>query len=293
MALSPLDMSTKNCIVTGGTSGIGRITASRLAQWGATVLLIGRDIKRGLEAEEHIRRESRNQNVRFFSTDLSVQSQIHHFVETFHQEYDRLDVLVNNAGVTLLTRRLSLDGIEMTFAINHLGHFLLTNLLLDTLKASAPSRVINVSSASHRGAKIDFDHLRGGSGYQGLRAYGQSKLANVLFTYELARRMEGTGVTVNAVHPGFVRTHLGRDNGWLIHKIIRLIMRWKGISPEEGAKTLIYLATSPEVEKITGKYFYRMKPMQTSLQSYDLEMALRLWKISEELTGLGTFSSSA
>jgi NAD(P)-dependent dehydrogenase (short-subunit alcohol dehydrogenase family) len=290
MNVSPVDMSAKVCIVTGGTSGIGWVTAYRLAQWGATVLLIGRNLERGLVAEERIRRESSNRSVKFFQTDLSVQDQIHQFVEVFLREYDRLNVLVNNAGTTLLTRRLSADGVEMTFAVNHLGHFLLTNLLLDTLIASAPSRVINVSSGSHLRARIDFDHLQGEWGYQGLRAYGQSKLANVLFTYELARRMEGKGVTVNAVHPGFVLTNLARENGWLIHRITRLIMRLKGISPEEGAETLIYLATSLEVEKVTGKYFYQMKPVETSPQSYDIQASLRLWEISEELTGLGSSS---
>jgi NAD(P)-dependent dehydrogenase (short-subunit alcohol dehydrogenase family) len=290
MALSPVDMSNKVCIVTGGTSGIGWVTTFQLAQWGATVLLIGRDLQRGLGAEERIRSEAGNRSVKFFQTDLAAQDQIHQFVSAFHQGYDRLDVLVNNAGITLLTRRLSEAGVEMTFAVNHLGHFLLTNLLLNTLKESAPSRVINVSSGSHRGAQIDFDNLRGESGYRGLQAYGQSKLANVLFTYELARRMEGTGVTVNAVHPGFVLTNLGRDNGWLIHKIIRLAMRLRGISSEEGAETLIYLATSPELERVTGKYFHKIKPVETSPQSYNSDTALRLWEISEELTGLGPSS---
>ena len=287
MALSAVDMNKKICIVTGGTSGIGWVTACRLAQWGATVLLIGRDLQRGWAAEERIQHEFGNQNVKFFQMDLSVQDQIRQFVAAFHQGYDRLDLLVNNAGITLLTRRLSVDGVEMTFAVNHLGHFLLTNLLLDTLKESAPSRVINVSSGSHRGAQIDFNNLRGETGYKGLQAYGQSKFANVLFTYALARRMENTGVTVNAVHPGFVLTNLGRDNGWLIHNIIRLVMRFGGIAAEEGAETLIYLASSPEVEKVTGKYFHKMKPVETSPQSYDHDTALRLWEISEELTGLG------
>jgi NAD(P)-dependent dehydrogenase (short-subunit alcohol dehydrogenase family) len=292
MPLSTSDMRAKVCIVTGGTSGIGWVTAYRLAQWGATLLLIGRDLRRGLAAEEQIQHESGNQHVKFFQVNLSVQDQIRKFAEAFRQGYDRLDVLVNNAGTTLLTRRLSVDGVEMTFAVNHLGHFLLTNLLLDMLKASTPSRVVNVSSRSHRRARMDFNNLQGESGYRGLQAYGQSKLANVLFTYELARRMEGTGVTVNALHPGFVLTNMGRDNGWLIHKIVRLAMRLKGISPEEGAKTLIYLATSPEVEDVTGKYFYKMKPVETSPQSYDRETALRLWKISEGLTGLGSFPSN-
>ncbi len=290
MDLSPVDMNTKVCIVTGGTSGIGWVTAFQLAQWGATTLLIGRDLRRGFMAEERIRKKSGNRNVKFFQVDLSVQDQIHRFVEVFHQGYRRLDVLVNNAGITLLTRRMSADGFEMTFAVNHLGHFLLTNLLLDKLITSAPSRVINVSSGSHQRARLDFDHLEGAAGHHGLRAYGQSKLANVLFTYELARRLEGKGVSVNAVHPGFVLTNLARDNGWLIHRITRLIMRLKGISPEDGAKTLIYLATSPEVQNVTGKYFYKLAPVETSPQSYDLEAARQLWEVSEEMTRLRSSS---
>jgi len=290
MDITAIDMTGKVCIVTGATSGIGWVTAYRLSQRGATVILLGRDVNRGLAAVDRIRSECMNGNSEFIHVDLAAQQEIWRFVEEFKERYDRLDILVNNAGTTLLTRRMSVDGYEMTFAVNHLSHFLLTSLLIDVLKTSAPSRVINVSSGSHRRARINFDDLHSESGYRIMRAYGQSKLANVLFTYELARRLEGTGVTVNALHPGFVLTHLGRDNGWLIHRIIRLAMRVKGISPEEGAQTIIYLAASPEVEKVTGKYFHKMKPVETSPQSYDLDTALRLWEISEKLTGLGPSS---
>ena len=288
MVLSPVDMKGKVCIITGATSGIGWVTAYRLSQWGATVILLGRDVKRGLAAVDQIRKECGNGNSEFIRTDLAAQQNIRQFVEEFMERYDRLDVLVNNAGTTLLTRKMSVDGYEMTFAVNHLSHFLLTNLLIDVLKASAPCRVVNVSSGSHRRATMNFDDLHGRSGYRIMRAYGQSKLANILFTYELAGRLEGTGIAVNALHPGFVVTNLGQDNGWLVHKIIRLAMRLKGISPEEGAQTILYLATSPEVEGVTGKYFYQMRPVKSSQNSYDPETSLRLWEISEKLTGLTT-----
>jgi NAD(P)-dependent dehydrogenase (short-subunit alcohol dehydrogenase family) len=286
MVLSPVDMKGKVCVVTGATSGIGWVTAYRLSQWGAAVVLMGRDVKRGLAAVDRIQKECGNGNSEFIRVDLAAQQEIRQFVEEFKKRYDRLDILVNNAGTTLLTRRMSVDGYEMTFVVNHLSHFLLTNLLIDVLKTSAPSRVINVSSGSHRRASINFDDLHSQSGYRIMRAYGQSKLANILFTYELARQLEGTGVTANALHPGFVLTNLGRDNGWLIHRIIRLAMRMKGISPEEGAQTILYLAASPEVEGVTGKYFYKMKPVKSSPKSYDPEASRRLWEISEKLTGL-------
>jgi len=226
------------------------------------------------------------ETVEFIKTDLSVLQEVRELVDEFKTRYHRLDVLVNNAGTTLLSRRLSADGYEMTLAVNHLSHFLLTNLLLDTLKASAPCRVINVSSGSHRRGEIKFNDLQSEKKYRIMHAYGQSKLANVLFTYELARRLERTGVTANAVHPGFVSTNMGRDNGWFVHKLIRLVMLFTGISPEEGARTMVYLATSPEVKGVTGKYFYEMKPVKSSPRSYDPETARRLWQISEKLVGL-------
>jgi NAD(P)-dependent dehydrogenase (short-subunit alcohol dehydrogenase family) len=285
MDLAPIDMTGKVCLITGGTSGIGWVTASRLAQFGASVIVVGKNRSRGQLAVSRIREEQGGHTVEFIQTDLSSLQEVRDLVEDFHKRYDRLDVLVNNAGTTLLIRRLSPDGYEMTLAVNHLSHFLLTNLLLDTLKSSAPSRVIHVSSGSHRGAEIRFNDLQSEKKYWIITAYGQSKLANVLFAYELARRVEGTGVTSNAVHPGFVSTNMGRDNGWFIHKLIRLAMRFSGISPEEGAQTILYLATSPEVECVTGKYFYERKPVKSSANSYDLDTARRLWQVSEQLVG--------
>jgi NAD(P)-dependent dehydrogenase (short-subunit alcohol dehydrogenase family) len=217
--------------------------------------------------------------------DLSAQQGVRQLAETFKGRHQRLDVLVNNAGAFFMSRRENVDGIEMTLALNHLGYFLLTNLLLDTLKASAPARIVNVSSAAHERAQIDFDALQGDGKYRGMQSYGQSKLANVLFTYELARRLEGTGVTVNALHPGLVATNFGANNGWFVSLIKRLVTVFS-ISAEEGAQTSIYLATSPEVEGVTGKYFVNQQPVPSSPASYDEATASRLWQVSAEMTAL-------
>jgi NAD(P)-dependent dehydrogenase (short-subunit alcohol dehydrogenase family) len=210
---------------------------------------------------------------------------VRQLAEEFQRRFARLDVLVNNAGALFRRRCLSADGIEMTFALNHLTYFLLTNLLLDTLKASAPARVVNVSSDAHRGAQMRFADPQGEHRYSSWRAYSQSKLANLLFTYELARRLEGTGVTANAVHPGFVATGFGGNHRGLVGLVIR-VAKLAALSPQQGAETLIYLATSPEVEGITGKYFVRKHAVQSSSASYDQAAARRLWQLSAELTGL-------
>jgi NAD(P)-dependent dehydrogenase (short-subunit alcohol dehydrogenase family) len=205
--------------------------------------------------------------------------------EAFLARHKRLDVLVNNAGLLMDRRELSADGFEMTFAINHLAPFLLTNLLLDALRASAPSRVVTVASGAHTGAELNFDDLQATRRYIGFQVYGASKLANILFTYELARRLEGSGVTANCLHPGFVGTNIGQNNGGavaLFMKVARPFIR----TPEQGAQTSIYLASSPEVEGVTGKYFVNQKPRASSAQSYNREVQARLWTISEELTGL-------
>jgi len=192
-------------------------------------------------------------------------------------------VLVNNAGGLFIKRILTSDGYEMTFALNHLGYFLLTNLLLDVLKASAPSRVINVASAAHYRENLDFENLQGEKGYKGLQAYGQSKLANVLFTYELARRLEGSGVTANALHPGFVASGFARNNGSFYNLGAWVAGRLFGRKPEQGAQTVLYLATSPEVEGVTGKYFTDGKPIESSPISHDQAIAEKLWQVSLEL----------
>jgi NAD(P)-dependent dehydrogenase (short-subunit alcohol dehydrogenase family) len=210
---------------------------------------------------------------------------VRRLADDFKSHFSRLDVLVNNAGAVFLTRHESADEIEMTFGLNHLNYFLLTNLLLDMLIASAPARVVNVSSGAHNGARLNFDDLENKRGYNGMRAYGQSKLANLLFTYELARRLEGKGVTANALHPGFVASNFAKNNLGILKPLMSLI-QLGAISPEEGAQTSIYLASSPEVAGVTGKYFVKKKAVTSSTASYDEETARRLWDISARLTGL-------
>jgi NAD(P)-dependent dehydrogenase (short-subunit alcohol dehydrogenase family) len=278
-------MSGKTCIVTGATSGIGFATAKTLAQQGATVVAVGRNPEKGIEIVTRIRRETDNTSTEFMPADLSVQAQVRRLAQQFQSGHPRLDVLVNNVGGFFTRRQLTADGIERTFALNHLSVFLLTNLLLDTLKASAPARIVNVSSDMHKSARIDFDDLQGEHKYSGARAYAQSKLAIVLFTYELARRLEGTGVTVNALHPGFVATNLYQNSGRLI-KLFTPLVKLMAKSPEEGAETSIYLATSSEVEGVTGKYFNEKQAVRSAPASYDEATAQRLWKVSAEMTGL-------
>ena len=274
----------KVCIVTGATSGIGKETARVLAHQGGTVILVGRNPDKTAATVEEFRREADTPNIEYLLADLSSQDEIRRLAEEFISRHNRLDVLINNAGGYFLRRQESVDGLEMNFALNHLGYFLLTDLLLDVIIASAPARIINVSSGSHLRATIDFDDLRSHKGFSGMNAYGQSKLANVLFTYELARRLEGTGVTVNALHPGFVATNMGSNNGWIV-RAFRPLMNIRALSVEEGAETVIYLATSPEVEGITSKYFFRCKPVPSSAYSYDETVAKQLWAVSEEMSG--------
>jgi NAD(P)-dependent dehydrogenase (short-subunit alcohol dehydrogenase family) len=272
-------LTGKICIVTGGTAGIGEVTARELAHHGATVVIIARSAERGAATVERIQAATGNPQVAFLQADLSAREQTFQVAEQFKQRYDRLDVLVNNAGAAYSQRQESPDGIEMTFALNHLSYYRLTNQLLDILKASAPARVVNVSSRAHQGVRMNFDDLEGKQGYQGWAAYGQSKLANLLFTYELARRLAGTGVSANALHPGFVASNFNRNNNDLFAKGFRLLQLF-AITPEEGAQTSIYLASSPEVEGVSGKYFDRCKPIRSSAASYNVADAQRLWNLS-------------
>jgi NAD(P)-dependent dehydrogenase (short-subunit alcohol dehydrogenase family) len=285
MATKTLDMQGKICLITGATSGIGWVAARDLAKMGAEVVLTGRNVKRGSRAIDRIRKEDSTSKVEFIPMDLSSLEDVREFSADFMARFSRLDVLMNNAGTVLLQRRVNDDGVEMTFAVNHLGHFLLTNLLLRSLKASESARVIVVSSGSHRDAQINFDDLQNENGYNGMKVYGQSKLANLFFTYELSRRLKDEKITVNAMHPGFVSTNLGRDNGWLLHKLIRLVMLTGG-SAEDGADTCVYLANSLDVEGITGEYFKGRKVIPSSQASYDQKAAKQLWDISMKLTGL-------
>lgn len=277
-------MKGKICLVTGANAGIGKVTALELAKMGATVVMVCRDRQKGEAALAEIQQTSQNPNVTLMLADLSSQADIRRLAAAYKTNYSQLHVLVNNAGGVFTQRQVSADGFELTFALNHLGYFLLTNLLLDVLKASAPSRVVVVSSDAHRGGRINFDDLQASRSYQGFGTYSQSKLANVLFAYELAQRLTGTGVTVNALHPGFVASNFGKNNGRFFKLIFDYIVPFLAISPEKGAETSVYLASSPEVEGITGKYFVRKRAVSSSSASYDATTARRLWEISQQLT---------
>jgi NAD(P)-dependent dehydrogenase (short-subunit alcohol dehydrogenase family) len=276
-------MQGRVCMVTGATSGIGLITARVLARQGATLAAVGRNAERTAATVEQLIQETGNPAIEGLVADLSAQAQVRRLAHEFQQRYGRLDVLVNNAGAIFAARQLSPDGIEMTFALNHLGYFLLTHLLLDSLRGSVPARIVNVSSEAHRRGRVDFGDLQGQRRYGGWRAYAQSKLANLLFTYELARRLEGSGVTVNALHPGFVATRFGNNNRGLAGLALRLA-KLAALSPEDGAQTIISLAAAPEVEGVSGKYFVKQKAVQSSQASYDRQAAQRLWRISCELS---------
>jgi len=275
-------MTGKVCIVTGANTGIGRETALGLAKLGATVVMVCRDRERGESSRQEIKHKTGNNRLELMICDFASQNSIRQFAQQFQQGHDRLDVLVNNAGVVLRHCSMTEEGIESTFAINHLGYFLFTNLLLDVLKKSAPSRIVSVSSAAHRYGKLDINAWPTGRDYAGFGAYANSKLANVLFTYELARRLQGTGVTANCLHPGPVGTNLFRGLPKFLQSLIKLVT----ISPERGARTSIYLASSPEVEGVTGKYFARCRQQKSSEASHNEEAARNLWELSEELTGL-------
>jgi retinol dehydrogenase-12 len=272
-------------MVTGATSGIGQAIARALTQRGAAVIIVGRNRQKSEATVRQIREQMGNPSVEYLLADLSAQKDIRQVAQQFMTQYQHLDVLVNNVGGDFLTRQESADGIEMTFALNHLSYFLLTNLLLTALERSPDARIVNVSSSQHQGATMNFDDLNGVKSYSGLRAYQQSKLANVLFTYELARRLEGTNITVNAFNPGTAATQLWTNNGF-IGRLVRTWLNLRAQSPEAGAETGIYLATSPEVEGVTGKYLEKKQAIASSPASYDKAAAKRLWQISAEMTGL-------
>jgi NAD(P)-dependent dehydrogenase (short-subunit alcohol dehydrogenase family) len=278
-------MEGKTCLVTGATNGIGLVTAQELARMGAVVTLVSRRLERCQAAAERIRQETGNPRVDFIPADLSSRAEIRRAAQDFLERHTRLDVLVNNAGGFFMRRAESPDGLEMTFALNHLGYFLLTSLLLDTIQASTPARIVNVSSDAHRGGRIAFDDLQSRRSYAGFRVYSQSKLMNVLFTYELSRRLEGSGVTTNALHPGFVATGFAKNNGFLF-RLFMPLAQLGALSPEEGARTAIYLASSPQVEGVSGKYFTQERAVASSPESYDEQSARRLWDASIELAQL-------
>jgi NAD(P)-dependent dehydrogenase (short-subunit alcohol dehydrogenase family) len=281
-----MTMQGKVCLITGGTNGIGKSAAQALAQMGATVVIVGRNAQKTGQVAADIRLATGSPNVDSLLADLSSQQDIRRLASDFQSRHSRLHVLLNNAGGTYLKRQLSVDGIEMTFALNHLAYFLLTALLLDTLKASAPARIISVSSDAHANGKIEFDNLQGERSYSGLGPYGNSKLANILFTRELAHRLEGSGVTANALHPGLTSTGFGRNNPGLLMTIMGVVIPLIARSPEKGAATSVYLASSPEVQCTTGEYFVDSKVAQTAPQAADMAVARRLWDVSAEMVHL-------
>ena len=278
-------MHGKVCVLTGGTSGIGRETAVALAALGARLALICRDRQRGEETVAEIAARTGNRDVEVRVADLSLQRDVRRVAAELLARHPRIDVLVNNAGVVNLRHALTGDGIETVFATNHLAYFLLTLLLLERLRASAPARIVNVASEVHRFGGVDFDDLGHAQHYCAVRVYGQSKLANILFTYELARRLAGSGVTVNCLHPGAVGTRLGHNNG-TVARLLAGALKPFFRTAAQGADTSIWLASSPAVEGVSGEYFVGRTPTRSSAASHDEGTARRLWDVSLELTGL-------
>jgi retinol dehydrogenase-12 len=286
-----VDMTGRTCMITGASSGVGRATALGLARLGATLLLVCRDRGRGEETVAEIRDTTGNRAVTLMLADLSSQESIRALAREFLATAQPLHVLVNNAGIVNLRRSVTAEGIETVFAVNHLAYFLLTHLLLDRLKESAPARIVNVASHAHRFSGIDFDDLEAARRYRAMRVYGQSKLANILFTYELARRLTGTGVTVNCVHPGAVASGLGKNNGAWARGVIALLRPFFR-TPEDGAATSIYLVSSPDLEQVTGKYFANCQETRSAAVSYDTAVARRLWDVSARMTNLSVVAAA-
>jgi NAD(P)-dependent dehydrogenase (short-subunit alcohol dehydrogenase family) len=279
-------MNGKICLVTGATNGIGKATALALAQMGATVVIVGRNPAKCAAVVSEIKHISGNDAVEALIADLSIMAEVQQVADQFKAKYQKLHVLVNNAGGAFLKRQVTAEGFEKTFALNHLNSFLLTSLLLDTLKASAPARIVNVASDAHKGAHLDFDDLQSEKGRFSLKAYGRSKLATVVFSYELARRLSGTGVTANVLHPGLVRTGFASNLGAVPSAVIGFFMRFVGLTPEQGAQTSVYLATSPDVENVTGKYWEKSKVVPSGRAAYDEATWTRLWEVSDTMVAV-------
>jgi NAD(P)-dependent dehydrogenase (short-subunit alcohol dehydrogenase family) len=283
------DLTGKTALITGGNSGIGKATAAILAEHGADVTITSRNRERGESAAEDIRRDTGGRgSVTVADLDLARLSSVRAFAEQFRADHPTLDVLILNAGLTSARREVTEDGFELLFQVNHLGHFLLTHLLLDRVIAAAPSRIVVVASVAHKGGgPIDFDDLQSERNYVAMRVYGRSKLANVLFARELARRLEGTGVTVNSMHPGTVRTGWGSDGdgGFLLTWGIRMA-RWAFLSPRQAGLRVAYLAAGRETEGRTGGYYVRNRLTDPAPAGRDDTAARRLWAVSEELLGL-------
>ena len=278
--------SKKVIVITGASAGIGRAAAKTLAAQGHTLIIVGRNPEKTRHTVAHIQADTGSNRVEGLLADFSDLDQVRSLAKGIQERYSRLDVLVNNAGTYFRDRIRTPYGMEMTLVVNHLAPFLLTNLLLDNLKASKAGRIVNVSSSSHLSVKDTFKDLNYQAFYFGLSAYKRSKLANVLFTYELDRRLAETGITVNVLHPGLVRTEIFKSGFRLVDPILHWFVNRKGLSPEQGADTLVYLAASPEVAAVSGKYFVRRRAVPSSQLSYDIDLARRLWETSEQAAGL-------
>jgi retinol dehydrogenase-14 len=286
-------LSGKTVLVTGATAGIGLEASVELAKQGATVVLVGRDEKKGQDARAAVMARSGSQAVELLLCDFSSQKQIRKLAADYRARHDRLDVLINNAGTVSGARVLTEDGLEQTFAVNHLGYFLLTNLLLDLVVKSAPARIVNVASVGHRHGDLDFDNLQyEKGGYFIMKAYGRSKLGNVLFTAELARRLAGKGVTVNCLHPGAVATSIWSRAPWYSKPVLAIAKLFM-ISPAEGGSRIVYLATSDEVKDVSGEYFESNRRVEPSARARDMALAEKLWDVSARLVGLGAPAATA
>lgn len=275
-------MRGKTVVITGATSGIGEVAAIELAGRGARIVFTARDKERAQATLEKLRRVNPASGHVVHLTDLSLLSQMRHTAEEIREE-PVIDVLINNAGALFNNRIETTDGLEKTFALNHMSYFVLTNLLLSRLKAGA--RIINTASDAHHRANLDFNDLQNKKSYSGFAVYSKSKLCNILFTRELARRLAGTGITANSLHPGFVATRFGDQSGGVLSALVRVAKPIGAISPEEGAKTIVHLASSPEAARISGEYFYKCAPAAPSAEARSDQGAKRLWEISAEIAG--------
>jgi NAD(P)-dependent dehydrogenase (short-subunit alcohol dehydrogenase family) len=287
-------MQGKVVVITGATSGIGQVAAERLAGMGARLVLVARDKKRGEAALARLRQLAPAVSHSIHYADLSRMAEMKRVAAEIATVEPRIDVLINNAGALFGSRQLTEDGLELTFATNHMSYFVLTHLLRERLAAAAPSRVVSTSSDAHKGAKLDFNDLQSANKYRGFPVYGRSKLCNILFTSELARRWAGTGITANCLHPGFVATRFGDESGGLFSFVVR-VAKVVAISPEKGAETIVYLASSDEVANVNGQYFYKCRPATPTKEARDEEAAKRLWAETARLAGVEdrSYSSSS
>jgi NAD(P)-dependent dehydrogenase (short-subunit alcohol dehydrogenase family) len=275
----------KIALITGASNGIGLITAIEVAKAGFKTVIAGRNKKKTIESVEIIKNKSGNNDIDYLIADLSIIAESKKLAEDFKNKYDRLDLLVNNAGAVIPELRITKDGLENTFALNHFSYFIITGLLLDLLKKAEKSRIVNVSSGAHQASVFKFENIKGEIEYKSFPVYCQSKLANVLFTYELARKLKGSSVTVNCLHPGVVKTGFGTDYKGFIGLLMKIYSPFL-LTPEKGSQTSVYLSLDKEVEGVSGKYFYKKKSIKSSPASYDEILAKKLWEISQEITGI-------